>query len=297
MSSGKNILIAFISCLLIISIVISVTLITTNSLLQPEIYAEVIDETNVSDFIDLENSTSKIPGGEFIEIPEESAEVIAEDLITNFLSYLRGDSEELNLTLQVNNASLREFFLEAVERFPVCFSGENPYKGNGEPVCRPENQSSSEFLDEVLEENNITIKEETSIDLTKVYGLENSEELREVRKYTKNYSLIVYAFLLLNLILAGLIFFIQREDFKKGAMTLGINLTLSGIIVIVLASVLSSLSGNANINSELARKFVASMTNYLISRYNLYGWVTLGIGAITTGSSFLIKKKNTSLSK
>lgn len=288
MGAGKKILIIFISILLVLSLIISATLLTTNELLHEDIYLEAINESEISEFI--ENSTDEIPGGEFIEIPEEEIEKITENFLTNFLSYIRGDSEELNLTIEINSSSLMKFFEEEAEKFPVCLEDEEPYPNGTEPVCRPQNQTTSEFLEEFLEMNNITLSEEESINLAEIYGLEENPEFEEIRSNVSKFKPILFGFLGLVIILSLSIFFISK-NYSKGTINIGINFAIAGTIILMLSIIPISFLNSISLEIELIQNFILNIANALLSKYRLYGGIILGVGAITIGIPTFIKIK------
>src|SRR3989344_4714638 len=104
MGVGKKILLVFLSLLLVVVLLLSSSLWTANKLLYPEVYIESFEENNV--YVYFDNLTSEIPGGELIILPEEGLKPVVDNSLINFLSYMRGDTEELELKLDLASGAL-----------------------------------------------------------------------------------------------------------------------------------------------------------------------------------------------
>ncbi|MDP3987128.1 MAG: hypothetical protein Q8P81_02785 [Nanoarchaeota archaeon] len=285
MSVIRNILLVVLSFFLIILLFISATLLTANSLLYPDVYVEALKESGAYGF--LSNATEEVQGGSFIEVPEGGLDVAVEDLLTNFLSYLRGDSEELNLTIGIDGNELRSFFEEQAEKVPVCNSGEEPYSGEGDSLCRPSDTNVSEFLDEALLRGNITLPEGGRVDLAEVYGFNNSEML-QVREHIQTYNTVTYIFFFLDIVLIILIFVVSKS-MKKGVMVSGINLILAGTGILVASVIVASFVNIPNIEFALVSNIFLIVKDFIISKQNFYGILLLAVGGVLTVSSIFVR--------
>ncbi|MBU2616997.1 MAG: hypothetical protein KKB79_03400, partial [Nanoarchaeota archaeon] len=101
----KGILWTFLGFLLVVSLLVSVTLLTANTLLYPDIYVKAIDESGGASGV-LADATEGIDEGEFVNTSNEEFDAEVEKLITNFLSYLRGETNELDLAMNIDSDAL-----------------------------------------------------------------------------------------------------------------------------------------------------------------------------------------------
>ncbi len=154
MGVGKNILLVFVSFLLVLSIIFLGIFWSLHTFLYPQIYEKALSESGAYNSLNL----TDVVGGSFIKIPSTGVQGIVNTLLENTLSYMRGDSSNLNLTLEVDTQKLNDFFLKNVQDFRVCNPGEEPFNGT-EPVCRPADVNVSKYLDQVLQKKNFTAEE------------------------------------------------------------------------------------------------------------------------------------------
>jgi len=291
MSAGKNILLVVMGILLVLAVFVSSTLLTANTLLYPEVYIESLEDNRVYEYFD--NFTGGVPGGEFVDVPESGIKIVVDGALVNFLSYTRGDSEKLDLTLKIEGSSAKDFLVSQVENFPECDS-EKILSEGPEEVCIPAGTDPSEFVDEIFEENNITL-ESTSIDLVEVSGLDVSG-VERVRENVELYRMILYAILFFSFALIGLIFF-AASDPKVGLMVTGISLFVGGAFVTISSLVTRSFLSSISLGIEILKNVVVSLAETLLSRHMTYGFVLIGLGAVTFGASFFVAKIKNSLDK
>lgn len=282
----KDFGLALISIFLVISIVIFSILGSAGMLLYSGFYEQVIDDSNIYDLANL----SEIEGGDFIEIPNETLESLVEPLIDNSLSYIRGEDDELNLTLDINEESLRGFFEAQAEKIRICDEGEESFTGD-DVNCRPPEKNVSEFLEEVLERNNVTILEGGSVDLKEVYNLSDSD-LENVRDGVQVSRMVFYGIVLLMILFIGLIFLFTRKSAKSFLMWLGSDFFAAGILVVMFGLFSSGvLLGNLDIEDSLGG-LVESAVGILLNRLSVYGFFFLFAGILIFSASFLFKSKN-----
>jgi len=283
----KGTLWIILSLFLIVSLLLTVTLLTANTLLYPGIYVKALEGGGGASGV-LSNATESIEGRGFVNTSSEEFDTEVEKLIANFLSYLRGETNELNFTIDIESDTLRAFLEGQVYRLPVCGSEEELYSTEGDALCRPSNKTSSEFLDEVLAENNITLPASQSVDLTSVYGI-NTSGLGQIREGVRMYKIAIYIFLFLSLIFAMLIF-VAARDIKKGSMIFGLDLVVAGIIVFISSLTTSLLINAPDFGIEILTVLVNSIKGFIITRQNLYGVALVVSGGIVIGASFFLKK-------
>lgn len=286
MGAIKNILIGFISIFLILSVSLLIFFGALNSLLHPQIYESALKENNFYDTIDL----SKIQGGEFIKLPN-GVEFLVNGLLENFLSYMRGETEEPNLRIQIDTENLRNFFKERLNEIPECSGNETAYDESGNPKCKPSGKTTDEFLDEFLKNKNVTVFEQDSVDLSNVYNLQ-SEEVSRIRGFVKIFRFAFFGLMFFSAFLIVLIFVLSLDSIHSGIMTTGIDFFIAGISVLpagfLIPKILTEKLGSVGlpIVADVAENVAVS----LVSRMNFYAYVSIGIGAVLFALSFVFRK-------
>ncbi len=283
MGVGKNILLVFVSFLLVLSIIFLGIFWSIHTFLYPQVYEKALADSGAYNSLNL----TDVVGGSFIKIPSTGVQGIANTLLENTLSYMRGDSPTLNLTLEVDTQKLKDFFLKSAEEFRVCNPGEEPFNGS-EPVCRPRDLNASKYLDQVLEKKNFTIIEGEKVNLADVFGLKKTDTAK-MRSYVMSYKYTLYGLLIFVLILLVLIFFITESRTRWS----GVDLFLGGIIVflggtIVFPMIFSIIPNEIGFIQSISKELLDTLS----SRIQTYSFVVMGVGVLGFVLSFFIKKKN-----
>jgi len=286
MGAGKSVLLVFLSVILVLSLFILGIFWSIHALLYPQVYENVLADNGVYSLVNL----SQIPGGSLISFPAGGVEALVNGLLENSLSYLRGDSKSLNLTVEVNSSEVNSIFLQGIESLPICRNESSLVSGEI-PSCRPADINNTEFLNKVLEKNNLTGIGSQQVNLALVFGIKQ-KDLAGVRSYIKSYEYSLYGLIILALALSVLMFFISPSRTRWQ----GISFLISGIIVLVFGNALLSFalqsipSGipQAALISSVSKE-IAGALSARIKGYSL----TIGIiGIIAFAASFFIKKKN-----
>ncbi len=284
---GKDILLVVISIFLIIFLVSSSILFTANTFLYPAIYQKVLEKNGVYGYV--ENSTEQVPGGQFIETSNGSMKPIVDGLLVNLLSYLRGDSKELNLNLSINGDELRAFFVKQTEDFPICAQGQNAYEGE-EVICRPSNQTPNEFMEDVLKRKNMTLPQGGNVDLKEVYGLKD-EDLKRAKSFIWYYQMVLYGFVIFSLLLIGLIFLVTK-DLKMGMRWTGVNSAIVGMIIVIVSFSATNFIPTFNIDLQIIQNVINDVIQILLFREKTQGIVFAVVGVGLFGASFFIGQED-----
>ena len=290
MGAGKNILLSIISFLLIILISVVVVLASMNMLLYPSVYENALEKSNT--YSSLGNIISQNSGAQLAQ--GKNFQFMANFVIENFLSYMRGDSENLNLVVTINQTTLNDFLQKDVEKLPSCTAGQNAFSGNI-PLCKPANETSSQFSNEVLAKNNATIPKETSVDLTNTLNLKN-EDMQKIKGYISMYKWGMYLLSFLTFILIISIFLLSERKFHSTSKIVGISFFFAGISTIISGfssgPILNNLMNNLGSGAELdlAKGVVQNVMGSVLSNVNLYGYIITFLGIVLFGFSFIIKK-------
>ena len=288
MGVAKNIILGFVSFLLVLSFSLTILLGSANMLLYPQVYQTAFDDNNAYDFI--KNELNKNSGSS-IEIPEEGLRLSVNSLFENLLSYIRGDSENLNLKIELTNENLKSFVKENLKNLPVCKDGEEPFAGE-KVVCMPSGKTSDEFADEVVEKNNLGNQQ---IDMGEAMGFKE-ENLQQAKSYVQTYKLILYGLIFFSALMILLCFVLSLDDISVSARFLGTSLMISGISVIVSIFVSSGvltkiLSESAVFSSiSIANGVTQSLFEQVFSRAKIYSYASLGIGIASFAFSIVLGK-------
>ncbi|HLA23390.1 MAG TPA: hypothetical protein VJZ93_02540 [Candidatus Nanoarchaeia archaeon] len=281
----RDIFIVVVSIFLILSLTFTSIALGLEIFLYPQVYHEAFEESNV--FEKISEFKDDIPGGEFVKIPNNDLQILAEDLINNSLDYLRGDVDKLNLTLSIDSEELLSFFESQAEKLPTCAEGVT--FSIDENVCIPEGVNTREFVKEFLEEQNVTILDEGKVDLKEIYGLEE-EQLEKARTYVSYYNYTKYGLILLSMILLGMMFLVAKDS-KRAFIFSGVSFFVSGLIIIGAMMFASNQNFLVMINLAFLADFVNALVNSFISKEMFYGIFLTLTGAILFGFSFFIKKE------
>lgn len=281
MGIGRGVSLFLLSILLVLSLFILGIFWSIHAFLYPQIYEKTLNESHAYDLIDV----SQISGGNFIKIPAGGMPVLINGLIENTLSYLRGDTSALNLTVPIDTQKLQDFFLQSVGSFPTCAPGEAPFSGNT-PVCKPAGINNTEFLNQVLQASNFSIIQGESVNLATVFGLKKSNT-DEIRHYVILYEYASYGLVILVILLFVAMLFISPSRTRWQ----GIDFVLSGLILLVAGSLAFPLI-TSMIPSEIS--FLSNISDQLIkflsSRINDYAFVVIGAGVVAFVVSLFFNK-------
>jgi hypothetical protein len=282
MGVGKGLLISFVSVLLAASLVFLGVLWSVQAFLYPQVYEHALNESGAYAQINL----SELPGGSFVKLPSGGVPVLVGNYLSNTLSYVRGDSPDLNLTIEVDTSNLTSFLIKSAENFPVCAQGEEPFNGNT-PVCRPAYVNVSDYVNLVMNKTNFSIPKNGQINLVKVFGI-NMSGMDEARNYAKGYQNYLYLTFALVIIFTAVIFFVSDSRTRWS----GIDFVFSGVAVFIIGNVISTLPlGNLAGQLSFVNSVMEDLMASLSSRMFSYAYVTGGLGIIMFVLSFFIKKK------
>ena len=290
MGTLRRFFLVFISALLILSISLGVWSIILHQFIEPEIYFEAFEKGNVYDFVD--SSIANVPGATFIDMSQGSRAFV-NGIVINFFDYVKGKSQEPNLTLTIDTSALRNFFLNSLDGVRECYVGENPFDENKIPVCIPTNKTKDAFLDELLERRNASsLFDRTELNILDIY--DSDRNIEKLRNYVSYYYYALISFFAIALICIILMFILQEEK-AKGFAWIGYDFMMSGFGL--LASLIGLDKGRALISnlSNSAFDFTPIMDSLLDEfrrRIIISGIVLIVIGVISVIIYFIKKKKD-----
>lgn len=280
MGFGRGVTLTSLSILLVLSLFVLGIFWSIHAFLYPQIYEQTLAENNAYSLINI----SQLMGGNFIKLPSGGMPALVNGLLENTLSYMRGDTATLNLTVPIDTQKLTDFFMQSFVGLPDCQPGQDPFKTNVQ--CKPTNVNSTQFLQEALQASGVNIIQGESVNLATVFNLKNSNT-EEIRHYVILYEDSIYGLAILIAILFIAMFFISPSRTRWQ----GISFVLSGALLLVFGYLAFPL-----VTSMMPREisFISNIStqllDFLSSRINLYALVAIGIGIIAFVASFFFRK-------
>ncbi|MBM3231820.1 hypothetical protein FJZ21_00375 [Candidatus Pacearchaeota archaeon] len=262
---------------------------TLNSFLYSQIYFQALEESGV--YESLQNGI----GSEelfFIYMPN-GPKALFEDLFSKLMSYLRLETDILELKVQINEEKLRNFFLDYIGTLQQCSGNQDPF---GEEPCLPEGIDVETYLDLYIESKNLNFFDETEVDLVNIYGIEEGSEgrlaidsLREKISYFKTAHII--SFIILIFILS-LIFLLQKNT-RKFLRTIGV-ITIVPAFALYIAIYYLSILRSENIlplNDLLTLSIYNAVKEVLSNKLMVCMIILLVVGISSMVLSFVVKQK------
>lgn len=260
MSLLKNFLKISVNIISIIILGMLVFIICLNQLRYPDIYTNALEKSNFYSSIESNNNTLL----NYISSPQRDLKSLINKKLENLLAYLRSDSEELDLKIQINKTLIKQ---------EIC--GENKQIN-----CKSINMSSEDLA-----------KIPETIDI-KDYDTQN--KIPQLRKYLSYYYFIIFSLVVLFLFFILLVYILNKDSKKHFLINLGIIFTISGINEIVSSLLSVSLSqkilnqltlDNVNYSSAIKSAFM-SILKFIMARLMFFGIILITIGIIIIVISF-----------
>lgn len=198
----KKLTLVILSALLYISLFIAVFGSSVQILLFPEIYETALEKNNMYDYIEEQIADQGfIPDTIFVKKAVKSN---INKILSNALSYIRGDVDNLELTINLND-TIQSFFEERASELPVCNDGQDPL----DDLCLPEDIEPSEYLDYIFEQENIDTSEFSSINIQDIVDLSALEQVREAVALFRK---VLLASIILSIVLIIMIIILNRKS-------------------------------------------------------------------------------------
>ena len=198
----KKLTLVILSALLYISLFIAVFGSSVQILLFPEIYETALEKNNMYDYIEEQIADQGfIPDTIFVKKAVKSN---INKILSNALSYIRGDVDNLELTINLND-TIQSFFEERASELPICMDNQDPL----DDLCLPEDIEPSEYLDYIFEQENIDTSEFSSINIGEIVDL---SALEQVREGVSIFRRVLLASIILSIVLIIMIILLNRKS-------------------------------------------------------------------------------------
>ncbi len=219
----KKLTLVILSALLYFSLFIAIFGSSVQILLFPEIYETALDENNVYDYIE-EQILNKgyIPDTIFVKKEVESN---VKRLLGNVLSYIRGDVDNLELTINFND-TIQGFFEQRASELPICKDSQYPL----DDLCLPDDVEPSEYLNYIFEQENIDTSEFSSVNIGDIVDLSALEQVREAVSLFRK---VLLASIMLSIILVIMVVLLNRKSVV--AITEWLDADLFGVALVMFA--------------------------------------------------------------
>jgi len=279
----KKLTLVVISAMLYISLFIAVFGSSVQILLFPEIYKTALEKNNMYDYIE-EQIAAKgyIPSTIFVK---EAVKSNVNKLIKNALSYIRGDVDNLELTINFND-TLQSFFEERASDLPVCDNNQNPL----EDLCVSEDMNATEFLNMLYENQQIDPNEFSAVNIGDVVDL---SALQQVREAVSLFRKILLASIILSIVFMIMIIILNRKNVI--AMTEYIDADLFGVALVMFGISYFFKNNIGRFIPESFSLFEGLLTSLVFAILDLmiyYGGALVLIGIILIVFTFIYKIMN-----
>ena len=277
--------------ILIISILIFSLTLALNSLLYPSIYTNAFEKVGVYEYLD--NNLNSIPAVKFITIPPEGPRPLVDLLVSNFLAYMRSDTDTLNLSIKVNTDELRNFFIDSVKKIPTCLPNQNQFAQG--ISCIPKGKNQTQFLDEFLKTKNISFFEDDAVDLTEIYNLGTEsygkETLDSVRMYLRYYKLFIIISSIAIVVLIFLIYLFQRSNIRTFLEIIGIGLLVPALFLFLATHFVKLIPNHLVVSDQISSQILKAVIDVLNNKLIIYSIILLSISALFFILSIFAKSK------
>ena len=287
----KQLTLFVLSFILVNSLAAAILGTSVQVLLYPDIYQDTLEKNQAYDFIETQLADSGyLPDTIFVQ---DGIKPLTNRLLKNFLAYVRGDSENLDLKLDVKG-TLEEFFLERINELPVCKNNIDVLASN-DITCKPADIEPNEFLDLVLEAQGAS-DIPTEIDLATVFDKEDKLPLlkENVLKFKESIYiawLITFASIILILLISRSLSVstdIIDTDFFLVALTMFVT-SYGARENFHKIPIPQNLLGMENIIFDLIVKILDTMTYYA----SILIGIAIGLAIFTIIWNFIRGKKTT----
>src|SRR3989344_1030768 len=156
-----------ISFILIIIIPLVIAGSAATSMIYPGVYISIFEKEGIYDKLPQMLSTNSDVAGLFTR---DFLKSNIDRMMTNALSYIRGESDEPDISIAIDRNQIRSLVLARINEIPQCPSGVTP-TSQTMPECFPLGFNRAQFVDATL--NSVEIPE-------KIDALESQPQLKDV---------------------------------------------------------------------------------------------------------------------
>ncbi len=224
------------------------------------------------------------------DIEENGVEATINRILNNFFGYVRGETDTLELTLEVDTSQIRAMFIAKAEEFQICPEGQEPYV-QGKPVCRPANVPANVFVSEVLEREGIALPQDGTMNLQDIYDSENKYEEFRVA-YLKAKQVWTYV-ALGSLVLISIMFFLTKRSVRSILRWIGVPVLCVGVLLLIVSIFAPTAIVPVLPPETLAyRTYILEVLTMIFNMVTRNAQVTSITGVVLIGISFALPRKH-----
>lgn len=282
MSIMKHAALVFLSVILTISLPLAITALAANTMLYPDVYKSAMEKNNIYDRVQDMLAKSGIPPGLF---SKEQVKSNTDRMLINLLAYIRSDTDELNLTLEIDPKLMKTLLASRISEYPICGPGQDPLKEN----CRPAGMTTEQLVEFGLAQKNATLPEKVNLADT---FFKDGKGINEARNAVGMLRTAIIVLIIISLLCMALMYMLAKEP-KPAAKWIGSSLLLSGATVIIAALLTSGAVERMVAGSAAAEfsGFIMDVVSSLAGTMMLYGGAVAALGIGLLAFSFTRKEE------
>jgi len=273
-------LLIVVSIVFVISLLLFMVGLNLNSLLYPDFYEKVLEKSGTYDFLS-ENVEASNAGTAFLE---EQADEIVPELLDESLSYLRGESDDLSLIIDISDESVRAFFEERADSLEDCEKGVNPFVKGVKP-CVPPGMNSTQFLDVYLEYNDVEVL--NKVDLIEEFKLD--ESLVPLKENVALGKRVFFWVIVVLIICILLIFVLKFRTSPYGLRWIGVDVMIAGLVLFGLSGLGGSVIDLIDVQGvEIISNVAESAVGAVFDNLQGSSWKLFILGVVVFVVSFFV---------
>ena len=283
MGKGRSVILGIISFILITTIPVLIMGFSATQFLYQDTYEKAFEESGV---YSIASSLFQQSLGTNIALPDNFIKTGIRNLMSSLLIYVRGESETLDLSMQVDEEMIKYLILQKISSIPTCPSGIVP-QNIQMPECFPQGYNKAQFMDAAMR----SIDLPDSIDITS-FMPQLTEITNKVRGYVQILYNWLYALLVVSVVLLLIMVALTIRSPKSMLKWIGTTLLISGITVLALSFVLTNIVISAvGTQAGPIMPVISSLLDTFSGSMKIYSGIIAAIGALMYAASRFKKEK------
>lgn len=257
-------------------------------LLYPEVYENALEQNDIYDYVEQQIAARGIiPETLFVQY---GVKATVNKFIRRSLVYVRGEEENLNLTLQFNDTVLT-FFDKRIDSLKVCKPGQLPVSDKN-IICKPEDLNSKEFAEFIFGQQGMDINQFSTINLADVLGLEKI--LSPVREGVRIFRKVLIASLALSIFFLLMIVLLNRKSISSITRWVDTELFIVSLSMITSSYFLKKyLPDNIPLEIDALHGFIIQIVFTILDIMTYYSVIILIVAITLMVAAFIFSKKST----
>ena len=273
----KKLTLIVLSSFLILSLSVGIIGLSLQTLLYPDIYITTLEKNDAYDVVEQHLQQEGIITQTIFA--DEGIRPTVHRFIRSTLAYIGGDEEKWELTV---NMSAQSFLEERAAEIEECTPDYDPFSGE---LCRPPGMEPSEFLNTILEQENIQTTD-LSIDLAEVMGIQQS--LEQIRSGVQIFRKVIILAFIISLANALFIVILTRTSVISMTEWIDGDLFIVSIMMFIV-SIIAKKNISRILPPGLLEGLLSSIAFTVLDLMNFYAMIIIGLGLILIIIAFIVK--------